>query len=213
MARRGFSLVEVLVVIGVISLLIGLLVPVISKVRAEADSTQCLSNLRQLYVGLQTLRVQTKDELPFLAPLPAPGSLPSFVAVPSLPEQMKHIIPPRNPVWFCPADTSEDSQDLGTSYVYVPGAFMLLEPPVAMVSPQAHRAWVSRLITRRFQDGYLRSLPLLADSEDYHDFGGREPRNGVFMDGTARAVKKTDGNTVPEETGTPESTPPNPGHD
>ena len=99
---------------------------------------------------------------------------------------------------FCPADTSEDSQDLGTSYVYVPGAFMLLEPPVAAVSPEAHRTWVSRLITQRFQDGYLRSVPLLADSDDYHDFGGRSPRNAVFMDGTARPVKKTDGNTVPD---------------
>jgi len=198
MARRAFSLVEVLVVIGTISLLIGLMVPVISKVRAEASSTQCLSNLRQLYVGLQSLRAQMKDELPYVAPLPAPGSLPGFVALPGLPERMKDIIPVRNPVWFCPADASVDSEDLGTSYVYVPGAFMLLEPPLPLISPEANRIRVMRLITQRFDEGYLRSVPLLADSDDYHDFGGREPRNAVFVDGNARPVKKTDGSTTPE---------------
>jgi prepilin-type N-terminal cleavage/methylation domain-containing protein len=213
MARRAFSLVEVLVVIGVISLLIGLLVPVMSKIRAESASTQCLSNLRQLYVGLQSLRVQMKDDLPYAAPLPAPGELPALVSFPSLPERMKHIIPIRNPVWFCPADTSVDSEDLGTSYVYVPGAFMLLEPPLPVISPQANEARVARLITQRFHDGYLRSLPLLADSDDYHDFGSREPRNAVFVDGNARAVDKDDGNTVPQDPGSSENTPPNPGQD
>lgn len=66
--RRGFTLIEMLVVIAIIGILIGLLLPALGAMRRKAREVKCKNNLQNLHKGLMLYRNE-KDEDVFPARL------------------------------------------------------------------------------------------------------------------------------------------------
>jgi prepilin-type N-terminal cleavage/methylation domain-containing protein/prepilin-type processing-associated H-X9-DG protein len=63
--RSGFTLVELLVVIGIITLLIAILLPVLRVARDQARRTACASNLRQIYGAIVMYGNENRQMLPY----------------------------------------------------------------------------------------------------------------------------------------------------
>ena len=63
-SRGGFTLVELLVVIGIIALLISILMPALSKAREQAQRTKCLSNLHNAGLAINMYANENRQKLP-----------------------------------------------------------------------------------------------------------------------------------------------------
>ncbi len=70
--RRGFTLIELLVVIAIIAILAAILFPVFARAREKARQTSCLSNLKQIGLGLLMYAQDYDEVLPRSAQYTAP---------------------------------------------------------------------------------------------------------------------------------------------
>ena len=142
--RRGFTLVEILVVVAVIAVLVGLLMPTLSVARQSAQRVRCLSTLRQMGMAAHLYLNDSHDHY-----LPVkwgydPNPQPPWPPVPAgtVPSVVPHLVWPNNPLfrkhmgltfmknqrvpaqYVCPAATlAWDSADrngylIGRSYGY-----------------------------------------------------------------------------------------------
>ncbi len=64
LSRGGFTLIELLAVIAIIALLAGLLFPVVAKMQDNADTTKCLSNLKQIGASINLYSAEHDNTLP-----------------------------------------------------------------------------------------------------------------------------------------------------
>jgi prepilin-type N-terminal cleavage/methylation domain-containing protein len=77
-SKAGFTLVELLVVIGIIGILVGMIFPAVQAVRESARRTECKNNLRQIGVAIHNYETAQKQIPPSR---PADGYLTWYVAL------------------------------------------------------------------------------------------------------------------------------------
>ena len=111
--QHGFTLIELLVVIAIIAIIAGMLFPVFARSRAQARSSRCIANLKQIGTALFMYSDDYDGRFPWgidYADQHVPemwGSFPSVEAwIPHMPRVESALNPyiKNSEIWHCPAD-------------------------------------------------------------------------------------------------------------
>ena len=162
--RKNFTIVELLVVIGIIGLLVAMLFPVLQKVKMNAKKSSCLNNLHQIGIAVNSYVNEYNGHLPIC--LRTPGSLNDPFSVVNI------IKIDSREIYKCPADTEPKYdgkiyfEKYGTSYEW--------------------NTWLNgRLIdkTKFSMGGVMLKTPLMGDAMNFH---GPLGRNYLYPNGKAQ---------------------------
>lgn len=144
--RNGFTLIELLVVIAIIAILAAILFPVFARAKEAAKRTACLSNMRQIGVGLQLYLSDYDGALPIFYDynsVPSAGNAGhkgvEVLLAPYMVSAQIGTITKLNPIFLCPLDaggpyTSSDVagadtywKAYGSSYHFTKCMFTVIE--------------------------------------------------------------------------------------
>lgn len=124
--EHGFTLIELLVVLTIISLLIGIILPVIPRVRDSARATVCQSNLRQIGLAVLDYQDKNREEFPRARYMPRPWL--SADDDPPLNIALADFMDFDSEAWACPGDLdvhtamytddNGNERECGVSYTY-----------------------------------------------------------------------------------------------
>lgn len=120
----GFTLVELMVVVGLIALLISLLMPAIGRFREQSRRTACVENERQLFAASRAFANDNEDHCPLPPYIGEDGTYVGWwvksvqVADFSQGTMMKYLsdnLELRKASFWCPSDNQETSRGAGSS--------------------------------------------------------------------------------------------------
>jgi prepilin-type N-terminal cleavage/methylation domain-containing protein/prepilin-type processing-associated H-X9-DG protein len=116
-AAGAFTLIELLIVLGIISVLLGILIPVLAAARRRSQQAACVSNLHQIGIGIVLYAQDYNDHFPFggdpedlhTSGWEHPYGGRFWQAVRSM-KPLQKVMQPYTPerLWRCPSDTGFD---------------------------------------------------------------------------------------------------------
>jgi len=189
--KRGFTLIELLVVIAIIAILAAILFPVFARAREKARQTSCLSNLKQLTLGI-LMYAQDYDETMPYSVIGAMGGQMYFLFDSVEPYTKNRQID------LCPSDDYSGAVDLTAApflmskYSYIPNSSIMrlaitgvqVDSPVKLADIHKPSECVGLC------DGDLDESQLPAAMVIWPDFRHNEMANFSFADGHAKSQKE-----------------------
>ena len=185
--RKGFTLIELLVVIAIIAILAAILFPVFSKAREKARQTSCLSNQKQIALGI-LMYAQDYDEQ-------TPIAFFTWDSPPGPPYCWRDLLVPyvkNNQIYQCPSDGQKWVEPINGSYginwnwsggaptaPYTIGLAQIVKPS-------------ETFFTADISDGdFPINIPGGMFPYGWMNFRHNEFSNVSFCDGHAKAMKQT----------------------
>ena len=142
--KSGFTLIELLVVIAIIAILAAILFPVFARAREKARETSCLSNVRQIMLGMQ-MYVQDHNGMYPMAyfsgsDLPGGGMSWAMAVMPYVRQGM------REGIWWCPSSGLDRSmwQSGHSAYVQYGYSAQIHWAGASPFSPPRHESAIPR---------------------------------------------------------------------
>ncbi len=190
LARRAFTLIEMLVIIAIIGLLSALLMPVLSRAKRSARNIVCISQLRQLGLAVRLYAGDYKETLPIAEPIP---TIPANTN--KIRPRICDVLGPyvgkaagatNNPLVFrCPEDNGDFFEMEGSSYRW--NATLNGKPLDKSIGdtgsqggpggPSGSGGFYRWSATTEFA-----LIPMLVDFDDFHPRPPQTGRNAVYGD-------------------------------
>jgi prepilin-type N-terminal cleavage/methylation domain-containing protein len=192
MSAKAFSLIELLVVIGIIAILAALLLPVLNRAKTKARNIACVNQLKQLGVAARLYAEDNGSRLPAAELLPSNPTDPQH-PLPRISDVLAPYVSKvvntntSAPVFKCPSDNDWFYEAEGSSYQWNAG--MNGHRIDFGENNQFRAVIISNGVTILQTNGNItqaaESTPFLLDYDDFHPRPPKSGKNVVYMDGHA----------------------------
>jgi prepilin-type N-terminal cleavage/methylation domain-containing protein/prepilin-type processing-associated H-X9-DG protein len=170
---RAFSLIELLVVIAIIAILAALLIPALSRAKGNAGDIKCISNLKQLGIGLTIYADEHEGRLPSAERRPTTPVDPANV-LPRIVNVLSNHLGGALTVFECPKDRLDWFKNEGSSYEW---NYAANNQPIEIPGTNA-----GVTITAE-------RARLMYDYENFHSGGTNKTKNVLYGDGHVEPIR------------------------